>query len=300
MNCKLLSIDFRLDNNAFKLGLAKIAFNYAIHQGLDPGQLERVFDNEKKELVNNPVVIPFVPLTLFDAVMEQEPPGILFHALRIFNTGQLLYAYVELFGIFQHYVLLSECYCFEQMGCIDRSDGNIIEQKEMPDNQFLKDVTPNKYKDAMMLAQQYQIDLKEPMGRGRDSDADIFSSIGKLAYELVRKQPYLVSYGILVNKQYSKAEFDKYFTDLDLIRSLVKFDYGNLKTEKDTEIAIRLLCDFKFYTDCEDNRVIIRRYKRLLPCGSNYPLRICEILSKGQDLQDYGHMKFRNLLKNRA
>lgn len=89
---KTLYYHFKLDNDAFKLGLSKIAFNYAIHCGLHARCLERVFDYSTKKLINKPVIIPFIPMTLFDAVMEMHPIERIFHAVRIFNHGNLLYA----------------------------------------------------------------------------------------------------------------------------------------------------------------------------------------------------------------
>lgn len=33
-------------------------------------KLNRVFDSENKELMNKPIIIPFVPMTLFDSIIE--------------------------------------------------------------------------------------------------------------------------------------------------------------------------------------------------------------------------------------
>ena len=295
VHCSPLLYEFNLNNHAFKRGLAKIAFNYAIHCGLKPEWLECVFDNEKNELISRPVVIPFIPLTLFDAVIEQKPPESLFHALRIFNCGQMLYAYVELFGVFQQYVLLSEEYDYLGMGNIDCSDGNLIEQKKIPDEQFLEDVTPRDYKDATVVALQYGIDLNKHEDENKRLDADYFRRIGKSIYESERKQPYIVPYNTLVNKQYNRVRFRDYVPGSELFQSLIVFGHTPVETESPLGRAGQLFSEFQFYTIYEDDCVNMSRYKRLLPDGSNYPLSILRILASGQDIHEYGYMKFHNL-----
>lgn len=47
-----LYCDFKLDNEVFKLGISKIAFNYAIHCGLKTSSLEKVFDYSTKKLIS--------------------------------------------------------------------------------------------------------------------------------------------------------------------------------------------------------------------------------------------------------
>lgn len=300
MNCTPLFYEFNLNNDAFKLGLAKTAFNYAVHQGLDPSQLERVFDNENKELVSHPVVIPFIPLTLFDAIMERKPPEKLFHALRVFNYGQMLYVYVELFSAFQYYILMSERYNYQELGDIDCSDGNLIEQKEMPDEEFLKELTPKGYKDAILIAQQYGINLDELVEVEQDQAENRFHRIGKLAYEIVRKQSYLVSYEYLVDRQYDRAEVCYDVLESELFHSLNVFGCTLADTGKPLDRAMRFFNDLRFYTVFEDDRVDMRHYKQLLPDGTSYPWRIYEILSQGQDIRTYGYMKVYNLLNNRT
>ncbi len=65
-----LYYNFDLDNIAFKKGISKIAFNYAINLGISPQLLEGIFDYKNKEFIQNPTLIPFVPLTPFDYIME--------------------------------------------------------------------------------------------------------------------------------------------------------------------------------------------------------------------------------------
>ena len=44
-----VSFNFNLDNELYKKGMAKIAFNFAVHSGVEVNKLNRVFDSENKE-----------------------------------------------------------------------------------------------------------------------------------------------------------------------------------------------------------------------------------------------------------
>ena len=286
---KTLYHHFKLDNEAFKLGMSKIAFNYAIHCGLHACCLERIFDDSTKKLINKPVVIPFIPMTVFDLVMEMHPVERLFHAVRIFNNGNLLYAYIELFNTFQHYVLLSEKYNFAEYGNIDKSYGNIIESNEPLDEDLLESVTPRDYKDADIIRNQYHIDidkLVEMLKKYHDYDSlerseqvnMLFARIGKLAYEQIRVQSYIKEYEDLIDRHYDSIDFLKEFTDFD-----------------DFEIKSQFMQAFEFYTIYDDDCINFKKYKKVLPDGSDYPTAICNILNSGQQVNDYGHMKFHML-----
>ncbi len=104
------ALKFELCNISFKNGLAKIAFNYAVHCGISPDKMERLFDSELHKLQDKPCIFPFVPLTKFDKVMESRIDASLYHALRLFNIGSCIFVYIELFSTFQYYVLVSERY----------------------------------------------------------------------------------------------------------------------------------------------------------------------------------------------
>lgn len=286
---KTLCHHFKFDNEAFKLGMSKIAFNYAIYCGLHAGCLERIFDDSTKKLINKPVVIPFIPMTLFDHVMEMHPVEKLFHAVRIFNNGNLLYAYIELFNTFQHYVLLSDKYNFTEHGNIDKSYGNIIELNEPLDEKLLQSVTPRDYKDADIIRNQYHIDidkLVEVLKRYHNYDSldhseqvnKLFAHIGKLAYEQIRVQSYIKGYKELIDRHYDAIDFLKEFTDFN-----------------DFEKMSQFMQALQFYTIYDDDCINFKKYKKVLPDGSDYPTAICNILNSGQQVNAYGHMKFHML-----
>lgn len=51
---------------------------------------------------------------------------------------------------------------------------------------------------------------------------------------------------------------------------------------------------YQFYT-IYDDCINFKKYKKVLPDGSDYPTAICNILNSGQQVNDYGHMKFHML-----
>ncbi len=106
---------FNLDNEFYKKGMAKIAFNFAVYSDVEVNKLNRVFDSKNKELMNKPIVIPFVPMTLFDSIIESQDTYELFHVLRLFNYKNFLYACIELFSTFQVYVLLVPMTLFDSI-----------------------------------------------------------------------------------------------------------------------------------------------------------------------------------------
>lgn len=283
---------FELDNDSFKRGLSKIAFNYAIHCGLNACCLEKVFDYSAKNLTNKPVIIPFIPITLFDTVMEMYPVERIFHAVRLFNYGNFLYAYIELFNTFQYYILLSEKYDFAVYGNIDKSYGNIIEVNEPLDKDLLEDITPRDFKDVDIIRSQYHIDMDKLLeGLKKYHNYDyldyseqvnmLFDRMGKTVYEQIRIQSYIKEYTELINRHYDSIDFQK---------SIELFD--------DIERKCKFFVDFQFYTIFDDNCIDIKKYKKVLPDGSDYPAVICKILNSGQCLNIYGHMKF-HMLMNR-
>lgn len=287
-NFETLYYHFTLDNVAFKMGFSKIAFNYAIHCGLSVSCLEKMFNNSTKKLAEKPVVIPFIPLSSFDDVMERYPTEKIYHAVRIFNNGPYLYAYIELFNTFQCYVLLSDKYT----EYIDKSYANVVEINEPFDEKLKDDLTPRDYKNMDIIKTQYNIDITKQIENLKifhnynclDENEKInalFNHIGKIAYEQIRKESYVKKYEELINKHYDSIEFLNEFLILNDIEKMSEF-----------------FNSFQFYTVYENDCVRIEKYKRFLPDGSDYVHAICNIINSGKKLDHYGHMKF-NMLMSR-
>ncbi len=108
----IVAYDFKMDNQTFKQGLAKIAFNFALHCGVDFAFLsEGVFIEKNESLVKDVrfefPIIPFVALTEVDCFLEFEVSPDIYHHLILFNCDKELWCYIDLFNTFQYYVLLS-------------------------------------------------------------------------------------------------------------------------------------------------------------------------------------------------
>lgn len=294
--------DFKADNIAFNTGLAKIAFNYAVHCGITPAQMEKLFDNDKKEIVDKPVVFPFIPLTPFDAIMEAQEPERLFHALRLFNIGNILYAYVELFSTFQSYVVISDTYgCKEnELSDIDCKYCNYIESNEAVDAELLKELTPCSFKDADIIMTQYRInkdDAIEKAKRSPEYDSDnkssnwplICAAIGEIAYNKFRTAAYEQDYGEVMNQIYDKTNFE------ELMKDIMEDSFNS----KDMDSINDFIESFRFYTVFDDDCVNIDYYKRILPNGRTYPEVIGKLLQqKNNNAVEYTKSKFR-MLSNR-
>lgn len=280
---------FNLDNIAFKMGFSKIAFNYAIHCGLPVNCLEKVFNNSTKTFVEKPVVIPFIPLSFFDEIMEKNQTEKIYHVVRIFNNGLYLYAYIELFNTFQFYVLLSDKYT----EYIDKSYANIVEMNETLDEELKYNLIPRNYKDMYIIKTQYNIDITKQIDNLKkfhnyncldenERNNALFNHIGKIAYEQIRKKSYIVKYEELINKHYNSIEF--------LNESLNPNDMGRMS---------EFFNSFQFYTVYDYNCVRVEKYKRFLPNDSDYVHAICNIIDSGKKkVNYYSHMKF-NMLMSR-
>lgn len=113
LDFEILAYDFPIDNIPFKNGIAKIAFNFAIEKGICIDELKKGVNVQEKEGKIENIsfkypVIPFVALNPIDKYIELNTEMELYHNLILFNQGNMLWCYVDLFNTFQYYVLLSE------------------------------------------------------------------------------------------------------------------------------------------------------------------------------------------------
>lgn len=276
---------FNIDNDVLKRGIVKIAFNYAIHNGINPRDLEQIYDLNARTLMDDCCVIPFVPLTLFDWLIEQTELDNIFHAVRIFSKRNLLYAYVELFGTFQYYVLLSKSNKKE----IDIYYSNYICKYNNTSEQIIiKD-----YKDCMIICNQYRIDIDEVLIDLKkyhnydfleydDQMELLFKTIGKKANEQYRKRTYNVDYNRILDEIYKSVEF-----------------VDALKGVDNRELAAEFIEAFQFYTCYDTDTVNVKNYKVNTSKGELYPQVIYRLISENKiDFKTYEKIKFKQL-KNR-
>lgn len=160
---KVVFNKFNLDNNAFKKGLSKIAYNYAIYLGINPknisGTCEITLDEEDKQIKDinfNTLVIPFVPGTDFDHFIELETKFILFHNLILFRYKNELWCFIDLFNTFQYYVRLSNKYITNESTRYEIY-GNECQymQSNMNDIPVYEDIIMKKASEYAMLGYKY-------------------------------------------------------------------------------------------------------------------------------------------------
>lgn len=133
---KVLFNNFNLNNEYFKQGFSKIAYNYAAYSGIDVKDIcEKKFGGQNNELLNikyKTKVIPYIAGNQFDEFVELRSDFFLFHNLILFSYENTLWCYVNLFNTFQFYVMLSDNYT--QQDCIYKILGEEFQyvQSNMP------------------------------------------------------------------------------------------------------------------------------------------------------------------------
>lgn len=283
-----LYYNFDLDNIAFKKGISKIAFNYAINLGISPQLLEGVFDYKNKEFIQNPTLIPFVPLTPFDYIMELKKTSRVYHTIRIFNIQNILYAYIDLFNTFQYYVVLSTHYELKEL---NEGVVNVIDSNAEPDTELLSDLTLVDYKDMNIIACQYHIDINkeiENLRKYHDYDnmdsstqwTTLCETIGKRSYNTYRTIPYKREYSDMIHEQYGS----------------IKWGETLLSLESDFDLYVKFSESFSFYTIYDEDRIDILKYKKYHPSRIVYPVLISKFIEQDPSFpKDYCTMKFNML-----
>ncbi len=134
----IIAYDFPIENRSFRNGFGKIAFNYAIEQGIDfrkiNSNVEITKDTDGKviEINFDYMMIPFVPQNPLDSYIELETEMELYHNIILFSQDNMLWCYIDLFNTFQYYILLSDQWEGEQ---IHRDYMQLIQKldREIPD-----------------------------------------------------------------------------------------------------------------------------------------------------------------------
>lgn len=110
---EIIAYDFKLGNESFHTGIAKIAFNFAMDKNIDfkflkSGLAVKKTNSKIESIKYNYPIIPFCPLNPIDAYLEQNTKPTLFHNMILFSQHNELWCYIDLFNTFQYYVLLSD------------------------------------------------------------------------------------------------------------------------------------------------------------------------------------------------
>ena len=110
---EIVSFDFVLNNENFRNGMGKIAFNYALAQNIDFDLIKdgltvtKSGDNITDISFKYPLV-PFYPLNPLDDYLELCTETELYHNMILFSQQNQLWCYIDLFNTFQYYVKLSD------------------------------------------------------------------------------------------------------------------------------------------------------------------------------------------------
>lgn len=271
----IVSYDFPIDNISFRNGIAKIAFNFAIDQGVDPKWLMQnvIIRKENSVIVDiqfNNILVPFVPLNPVDEFLELEIDTELFHSMILFSQGKNLWCYVDLFNAFQYYVLLSDMW--EGGMEIHKSYIQLIQRidREIPD-MYLR-----KPKHILIYADFYHI---QPC-----MDVEKFKRRVAEAIRLSSQKKKLVD---VITEKFSNGYL-----------SFIMNKYGREKENLLYPLKTMLL-----YFD-QDDRLIEEKYKTqtLLNDGGmdvvSYPLYILQQLRQGNiNVKEYTYQKFYKLNK---
>lgn len=136
-------LESNLNNEAFKKGFAKIATGFAVCKGIPASLLNSVLDFKKKRFRDDLIVIPYYPTTLLEKHIEQirfitGNWENVFHSIKIKNFGNKLIAYIEIFGVYQVSILLSDKYgdkdiYFDYVQPLFKRKVNVL--KRMPDRE---------------------------------------------------------------------------------------------------------------------------------------------------------------------
>lgn len=174
VDCKSLGLD---------RGLIKIAIGYARYNGIDRKFLQHLIVDDCDIICDeaqvNQTVLPYYPTGWCEGLYEAEryqtddfPPN---HQLSLFSYGKRLFCYIDLFGVIQRYVLLSDAWTGPKIRAryVQRCPKWIYDET---------DGRPRRIQDLHMLAGEFGIEMN---GRSWDDVAkDVRHAATTRPYEL--------------------------------------------------------------------------------------------------------------------
>lgn len=267
--------NFNIDDKAFKQGIKKIAFNFAVEKQIPISLLKenvkiKTSDNNIEDIVFDYKIIPFLPLNPIDEQIELNSNFELYHNLILFNEKNLLWCYVDLFNTFQYYVLLSENW----------EPDNIIYESYLQLLQVPNHIYPEfeKYnlKELYSLLSIYNINVQ-----GENS----IDKVRQKIYEKIRKKSSVIKMEDFISKKLNENNKLLEKEDIKFSKRLVTY-INNLQLYFD-ENDILNECVFRKLTIDENTNKI-----------AFYPELIYKIICKNCDkIKLYTHAKFYRLTK---
>lgn len=268
---EIIGYKFDVENRSFINGICKIATNFAVMNKVPANNLKdkmtiEISDDLLTGIEFKYPVIPFAALNHFDLLMETGMHiETLYHHLILFNIGDLLWCYVDLFNTFQYYILLSDkwggghiytSYC-QKIEIIDRTPPIVRVRKP---------------KDILTYSQMYQV--------SPTTDIDTFK---KSIADKIKKKPY-------------ECDIN------DIVKNNVNILSPILDFSDDKEMILEYLTDVSFYQN-EDGDLNPRVFRRFSPFKTgeqrrfgSYPDMICALMNDNQNsIRKYTFSKFERL-----
>ena len=267
--------NFNIDDKAFKQGIKKIAFNFAVEKQIPISLLKekvkiKTIDNNIEEIVFDYKIMPFLPLNPIDEQNELNSNFELYHNLILFNEKNLLWCYVDLFNTFQYYVLLSENW---------RPDNIIYESYlqllQAPDRIYPKFEKYN-IKELYRLLSLYNINIQ-----GENS----IDKVKQKIYEKIRKKSSVIKMEDFISKKLNENNKLLEKEDIEFSKRLIAYT-NNLQLYFDENDILNECVFRKLTIDENTNKVAF------------YPELIYKIICKNCDkIKLYTHTKFYRLTK---
>lgn len=267
--------NFNIDDKAFKQGIKKIAFNFAVEKQIPISLLKekvkiKTIDNNIEEIVFDYKIMPFLPLNPIDEQIELNSNFELYHNLILFNEKNLLWCYVDLFNTFQYYVLLSENW---------RPDNIIYESYlqllQAPDRIYPKFEKYN-IKELYRLLSIYNINIQ-----GENS----IDKVKQKIYEKIRKKSSVIKMEDFISKKLNENNKLLEKEDIEFSKRLIAYT-NNLQLYLDENDILNECVFRKLTIDENTNKVAF------------YPELIYKIICKNCDkIKLYTHTKFYRLTK---
>lgn len=156
-----------IENTTFLQGLLKVALGFAFQHGIERNMLEHFFEKNdilgdyeitKNEQLLTSCIWQYYPTTNEEKLYEMNKPehedSYPNHQLYLFNQSTNLYCYIELFGVIQKYVLLSNNYKGQEI-----REKYIQKTSKWSFNE--NDWIANSPSDLQILANTFNVDLNQ-------------------------------------------------------------------------------------------------------------------------------------------
>lgn len=278
----IVAYDFPIENTAFKNGICKIAFNFALDKGVSLEILKKGLDVKKRDDKIESIsfdypIIPFIPLNPMDKYIETDTSMELYHNLILFNQDNKLWCYVDLFNTFQYYVLLSEKW--NQKETILETYLQLLQKIE----RNIPDLYIRRPKDIIIMAQLFDI---EPC-----LDLDKFNHRLKVA---IQKES--------VKKNMSDVLSAKLGADYFKLEKWEKMSKEDARTYLQNDMGFDLKSLLLYFDENDHLKESTFRQVTIVDIDNNitvsYPELIKSLLMRKQlNIQEYTFKKFERLNK---